>query len=129
MALLIVGSVAALTGTAVYVAKKSTRSRYRNFVGDEDPQMDFNSAESPERVTALTKYYSINFPDVLVGWRVKLADGREGTVVNYKRRFLRATIFEIAFEGKVRPEPVVLNRKNKSNRRKYIDFELLQRDF
>jgi hypothetical protein len=129
MALLIVGSVAALTGTAVYVAKKSTRSRYRNFVGDEDPQMDFNSAESPERVTALTKYYSIDFPDVLVGWRVKLADGREGTVVNYKRRFLRATIFEIAFEGKVRPEPVVLNRKNKSNRRKYIDFELLQRDF
>ena len=129
MALLLVGSVAALTGTAVYVAKKSTRSRYRNFVGDEDPQMDVNSADCPERVTALTKYYSIDFPDVLVGWRVKLADGREGTVVNYKRRFLRATIFEIAFEGKVRPEPVVLNRKNNSNRRKYIDFELLQRDF
>jgi hypothetical protein len=130
MALLVVGSVAALTGTAVYVAKKSSRSRYRTFVGDEDPRIDFDTcAESPERVKSLTKYYSVDFPDILVGWRVKLADGRVGTVVNFKRRFLRATVFEIAFEGKARAEPILLNRKNKANRRKYIDFELLQRDF
>ena len=130
MALLVVGSVAALTGTAMYVAKKSSsRSRYRSFVGDEDPRSELDAAESPERVKALTKYYSIDFPDVLVGWRMKLSDGRVGTVVNMKRRFFRPTLFEIAFEGKSRPERVLLNRKNNSNRAKYIDFDLLQRDF
>ena len=128
MALFLIGSTAALTGTAIYVAKKSDRSRYHSFVGEEDPRLDFDESD-PERVKSLTKYYSIEFPDILVGWRVPLADGRKGIVVNCKRRFLRATTFDIAFEGKARPETVILNRKNNSNRRKYIDFELLSREF
>ena len=129
MALLLLGSAAAVTGTALFVAKKKRRSRYHSFRGEEDPRFDFDEHDDPERVKALTKYYSIDFPDVLVGWRVNLADGRRGVVVNCKRRFMRAALFDIAFEGKSSPEPVVLNRKNNSNRRKYIDFDLVSREF
>ena len=129
MALLLLGSAAAVTGTALFVAKKTRRSRYHSFRGEEDPRFDFDESEDPERVKSLTKYYSIDFPDVLVGWRVHLADGRRGVIVNCKRRFMRAARYEIAFEGKSSPEAVVLNRKNHSNRRKYIDFDLVGREF
>lgn len=129
MALLLIGGTAALTGTAVYLAKRAERSRYHNFTGEEDPRFDFDEIADPERVKSLTKYYSIDYPDILVGWRISLSDGRRGVVVNCKRRFLRATTYEIAFEGKSRPEKVILNRKNNSNRRKYKDFELLSREF
>lgn len=129
MALLVVGSVAAVAGTAAYVAKKTSRTRYHNFVGDEDARFDFDGSDDPERVRALTKYYSIDFPDILVGWKVRLAHGRVGTVVNCRRRFMRTTIFNIQFDGKIMPEEVILNRKNKSNRRKYVDFSLISREF
>lgn len=128
MALLLIGSTAAITGTALYIAKKRDRSRYHSFVGEEDPRFDFDERD-PERVKSLTKYYSIEFPDILVGWKIQLADGRKGIVINCKRRFMRATIFDIAFEGKSSPEGVILNRKNNSNRRKYIDFDLISREF
>jgi hypothetical protein len=129
MALLLIGGTAALTGTALYLAKRPDRSRYHSFTGEEDPRFDLDELNDPERAKSLTKYNSIDYPDILVGWRVQLADGRRGVVVNCKRRLMRATIFDIAFEGKSRPEAVVLNRKNSSNRRKYIDFELLSREF
>jgi hypothetical protein len=129
MALLVVGSVAAMAGTAAYISKKNKRSRYHTFIGDEDPRFDFDEAANPERVKALTKYYSIDFPDILVGWKVRISDGRVGTVVNSRRRFMRATIFDIQFEGKTSLDSVVLNRKNKSNRRKYLDFGLISKEF
>ena len=129
MALLVVGSVAAMAGTAAYIAKKNNRSRYHTFIGEEDPRFDFDEAENPERVKSLTKYYSIDFPDILVGWKIRISDGRVGTVVNCRRRFMRATIFDVQFEGKTCLESIVLNRKNKSNRRKYIDFRLISKDF
>ena len=129
MALLIVGSVAAIAGTAAYVANKQGPSRYAQFLGEDDPRFDFDESDNPERVKSLTKYYSIDFPEILVGWKVKLSTGRIGTIVNCRRRFMRATIYDIAIEGKSSTEWIILNRKNKSDRRKYIDFDLISREF
>jgi hypothetical protein len=128
MALLLIGSTAAITGTAFYLLKRSDRSRYHSFVGEEDPRLDFSDRD-PEELRSLTKYHSAEFPDILIGWRIQLADGRMGVVINCRRRFMRATTFEIALDGKPRPESVILNRKNDSNRRKYIDFRLVRKEF
>ena len=98
--------------------------------GEEDPRFDPELYErDPEQVRSLTKFYSVEFPEILVGWKIRLANGRVGTVVNCKRRFARATKYEVLFEDKALQESIILNRKNKSNKRKYVDFDLLSREF
>jgi hypothetical protein len=106
------------------------RSRYFDFTGEEDPRFDPDLYESnPEQVRSLTKFYSIDYPEILVGWKIRLVNGRVGTVVNCKRRFARATRYDVAFPDKAFQESIILNRKNHPNKRKYTDFELLSREF
>ena len=130
MALLLIGSVAAVAGTAAYVSKKSIRSPYQSFAGDEDPRFDPELFDrDPEHVKSLTKFYSIEYPEILIGWRIKTSTGRSGTVVNCHRRFARATKFHVVFTDKTVQESIILNRKHKTNKRKYIDFDLVSREF
>ena len=145
MALLVIGSVAATAGAAAYIAKKKvsrygfssyslvfnwSRSRYFDFAGEEDPRFDPDLYEQdPDQVMSLTKFYSIDYPEILVGWKIRLSNGRVGTVVNCKRRFCRATRYDVLFPEKALQESLILNRKNNPNKRKYIDFELVSREF
>jgi len=144
MALLVIGSVAATAGAAAYIAKKKTsryvflsrkpvilsRSRYFDFTGEEDPRLDPDLYErDPDQVKSLTKFYSVDYPEILVGWKIRTANGRSGTIVNCKRRFCRATRYEVLFTDKALQETMILNRKNNPNKRKYIDFDLISREF
>ena len=108
----------------------ASRTRYQSFPGEEDPRFDAELLNlDPDARKNLTKYYSIEFPEILVGWRVRLLDGRSGTVLSCKRRFMRAAIFDISLTDRNSTEQVVLNRKGKKNRKKYMDFELLSKEF
>lgn len=107
-----------------------SKTRYHSFSGEEDPRFDSDLTRmDPESRKSLTKYYSIDFPEILIGWKIVLCDGRAGTVLSCKRRFMRAAIFDVSFTDKTFSEQVVLNRKAKKNRRKYIDFELVSKEF
>ena len=107
-----------------------SRTRYETFSGEEDPRIDQELLSmDPESRKNLTKFYSIDYPKILIGWRVRLSDGRVGTILGVRHRFMRAAIFEIALTDKTFTDQVVLNRKNNKNRKKYIDFELLSKEF
>lgn len=107
-----------------------SRTRYHTFTGELDPRFDSDLEQlDPESRKNLIKYYSSDCPEILIGWKVKLADGRTGTVLSCRKRFMRAAIFDVSFIDKTLTEEVVLNRKNKKNRKKYIDFELISKEF
>jgi hypothetical protein len=82
----------------------------------------------PESQKSAIRFYSVDYPEILVGWKVVVND-RKGIVLNCRRRFGRSAIYDIAFQDTAFTEEVVLNRKNKTNKKKYSDFELVSKEF
>lgn len=129
-ALLVIGSVAAVAGTAAYVGSRASKRRYRTLSEDDYLPFDADLYErDPEQARSLTRAYCVEYPEILIGWKVRLNSGRIGTVVKCHRPFLRATRYEITFSDRTTPETIILNRKHKADRVKYIDFELVSREF
>jgi hypothetical protein len=129
-ALLVIGSVAAVAGTAAYVGSHTNKRRYRTLSEDENLPFDDDLYErDPAEARRLTKQYCVAYPEILIGWKIRLRSNREGTVIKCRRPFMRATRYDILFTDQGLPETVILNRKNKSDREKYKDFELVSREF
>ena len=105
-----------------------SRSKYHTFSGEEDPRFDMAETD-PETRKSLTKYYSMDFAEILVGWKIRLSDGRVGTILNCRKRFMRAAVYDVSLTDKAFTEQIVLNRKSRKNRRKYMDFELISKEF
>lgn len=129
-ALLVLGSVAAVAGTAAYVGSRASKRRYRTLSEDDNLPFDADLYErDPEQARSLTRAYCVEYPEILIGWKVRLMNGRVGTVVKCRRPFMRATRYDVTFSDRASPETIVLNRKHKSDHQKYIDFELVSREF
>jgi regulator of chromosome condensation len=82
----------------------------------------------PETLKSVTRFHAVVFPEVLVGWKIRV-DGREGAVLSCRRRFARATIFDVSFKDQAFTEEVILNRKNYTGKRNYRNYELIEKLF